>query len=465
MTSEVISYLEDVLPEIKRTRDPEGSMLKFAQDRNLAPAMLEKLAQVYNSAKTINFLEKAANRGDSFHVVDADALLKRYTSTTPEKVATDFSEWIDRPQTKAASLMYKIADRFPRISAHPEVLVEASISDTPEKPASAREARREIETSRINAQAYDQVLFDLAENIHEKAASIAENIRSTPEFDFAEFEGGALLLTGGTVKLALDQVSSRLSCRHFIHKRASGPGDAAFSTAERDILVSVQKLQNAIDLEKAAKSIASEFLKDAGVATALSSPGLETQRQQETQAPSAGRQPTPRTPRSEGGSRTSAEETAVPEGKKSEGGGIASMIRNVSIPKSPLHPVDMIRSLAMEALPTRNVGQEEIDNDFSDTQTKVVLERLMHTDPILSEADPHVVLSLANSIRDQSPHLAKDINAMRFALREAVQYNSLPTHTVKDIAGIEKAKVETAGDARALNKDKYQMGFKPKAKA
>ena len=106
-----------------------------------------------------------------------------------------------------------------------------------------------------------------------------------------------------------------------------------------------------------------------------------------------------------------------------------------------------------------------IDNDFSDTQTKVVLERLMHTDPILSEADPHIVLSLANSIREQSPHLAKDINAMRFALREAVQYNSLPTHTVKDIAGIEKAKVETAGDARALNKDKYQMGFKPKAKA
>jgi hypothetical protein len=462
MTSEVISYLEDVLPEIKRTRDPEGSMLKFAQDRNLAPAMLEKLAQVYNSAKTINFLEKAANRGDSFHVVDADALLKRYTSTTPEKVATDFSEWIDRPQTKAASLTYKIADRFPRTSAHPEVLAEASISELPEKPASRALERREAEVSQINAQAYDQVLFDLAEDVHEKAAAVAETIRGTPEFDFAEFEGGALLLTGGTVKLAMDQVSSRLLRRHFTHKRASGPGDAAFSTAERNILVSVQKLQNAIDLQKAAKSIAGEFNKDAGVATAISSPGLEVQRQYETQAPSAGRQPTPRVPRSESADISSVKD--VDSDSKKPEGGIAAMIRNVSIPKSPLHPVDMIRSLAMEAMPTRNVGQEQIDNDFSDTQTKVVLERLMHTDPILSEADPHVVLSLANSIRDQSPHLAKDINAMRFALREAVQYNSLPTHTVKDIAGIEKAKVETAGDVRALNKDKYQMGFKPKAK-
>jgi len=461
MTSEVISYLEDVLPEIKRTRDPEGALLKFAQDRNLAPAMLEKLAQVYNSAKTINFLEKAANRGDSFHVVDADALLKRFTDTNPEKSAADYSEWLDRPQTKAASLTYKIADRFPRTSGQSGVLAEASISE-PEKPASKQAARREVETSQINAQAYAQVMFDIAEDVYEKSAKIAEQMRATPDFDFAAFEAGALLLTNSTVKEAMTQVSSRLTRRYFMHKRASGPGDAVFTTTEREILASVQRLQDVLELEKAAKSIASEFQKVAS--TALFEPGLETQRTHEEQAPGAGTQRV-RPPRTD----AAREEKEVPAGKpaapEGSGNGIASLVRSISIPRSPLHPVSMIRSLAMEALPTRNVGQETVDQDFADTQSKVVLERLMHTDPILSEADPHTVISLANSIRDQSPHLAKDINAMRFALREAVQYNSLPTHTVKDIAGIEKTKGEVEETGRAISKDKYQMGFKQKPKA
>jgi hypothetical protein len=457
MKSEVISYLEDVLPEIKRTRDPEGSLLKFAQDRNLAPAMLEKLAHVYNSAKTINFLEKAANRGDSFHVVDADALLKQFTSTAPEKAATaDHSEWFDRPQTKASSLTYKIADRFPRTPENPEVLAEASISEP--VPTSKRAARRELEVSQINAQAYDQVLFDLAEDVYEKSARIAEQMRATPDFNFSQFEAGALLLTGGSVKEALTHVSNRLTRRHFAHKRASGPGDAVFLNAERDLLASVRQLQEAVELEKSAKSLAGEFHK---AATALVEPGMETQRSTESQAAGLGAQRArpsrPETAREE-------KESAPAKAEAPASSGIGSLIRSISIPKSPLHPVSMVRSLAMEALPTRNVGQEQVDQDFSDTQSKVVLERLMHSDPILSEADPHTVVSLANSIREQSPHLAKDINAMRFALREAVQYNALPTHTVKDIAGIEKTKGEVEDTRRSINKDKYQIGFKSKAK-
>jgi len=460
MTSEVISYLEDVLPEIKRTRDPEGAMLKFAQERNLAPAMLEKLAQVYNSAKTINFLEKAANRGDSFHVVDADALLKSYTTTHPEKVAADdFSEWLDRPQTKAASLTYKIADRFPRTAGQPGVLVEASISV--EKPASAQLVRREEQATQRNIQTYEQVLFDLAEDVYEKSATIAERIRATPDFDFSAFEAGALLLTGNAVKEAMSQVSSRLTRRHFMHKRASGPGDAVFSTSDRELLASVQRLQEAVELQKAAASIAEEFHKPA--TTALFEPGLETQRTHETLAPGAGTQRA-RPPRYE----QPPEKDVVQErpeggkGKAAPGLDYAAVIRNTVMPPSSM--ISGIRSLALETLPTRNIGQELVDQDFADTQSKVVLERLMNTDPILSEADPDVVVSLANSIRDQSPHLARDINAMRFALREAVQYNSLPTHTVKDIAGIEKTKAETESKGREISKDKYQMGFKQKPK-
>ncbi len=468
MTSEVISWLEDVLPEIKRTQDPEGAILKFAESRNLAPALLEKLAQVYNSAKTLNFLEKSADRGASFHVVDADALLKRYTSDTP-KQASEFSEWIDTPSIKSAALTYSVADRFPRESAL-RFETEPTVAPVMSKLAE----RNEFETARRNQETYEQVMFDLGEDVYVKSARIAETIRTLPEFDFEGFEAGALLITESGIKEAATEVSKRLAKKHYQHKRAHGPGDAAFSPRDLELLESVKELQTAIDTHAFAGTRKDEFCKwaakgpvdengsylysydldeygnqvkiDNRTNTGVQRTGTRNQRTEAEPAPED---------KPEGGSETKPE--SKKERPKSEW--LADTFK--AVPKSPFQTTNLIRGLALDALPTRNVGQENIDREFEDTQTQVVLERLMLTDPILGDADPHVVLSLANSIREQSPHIAKDINAMRFALREAVQYNSLPTHTVKDLTGIEKTRVDTESGARGIAKDKYSIGMKP----
>lgn len=75
---QAIQVINDLIPEIGRTKDPEGVLLKYAADNNLSPAQLERLGQVFNTAKTISYMEKSASRGGSFSLVDTDALLAGY---------------------------------------------------------------------------------------------------------------------------------------------------------------------------------------------------------------------------------------------------------------------------------------------------------------------------------------------------------------------------------------------------
>jgi len=92
MVGEIINWLRDLLPDIQETRDPEGVLTKFAKEKNLAPAILEKMANVYNTAKTLKYWEKTAGeqRGLTFPVINAEELAEKYAEGyTPEKKATE----------------------------------------------------------------------------------------------------------------------------------------------------------------------------------------------------------------------------------------------------------------------------------------------------------------------------------------------------------------------------------------
>lgn len=95
--SEIIRILERTLPEIRKTGDPHGSLLKVAREQNLPPAVLEKTGQLYNTAKTINYLDKVdtvEKRGATFKVLDVPALLEAYEDfrSTQKKAS---ASWMD----------------------------------------------------------------------------------------------------------------------------------------------------------------------------------------------------------------------------------------------------------------------------------------------------------------------------------------------------------------------------------
>jgi len=104
----IIEQLSVLAPKLKAAESPEAVLVKYASDRNLAPAQLERIGQVYNIAKTLNFMDKSANRGDSFRVLDTNKMMSDFTSFKPkqEKEATnntDWNNWFDAPLSKAAS--------------------------------------------------------------------------------------------------------------------------------------------------------------------------------------------------------------------------------------------------------------------------------------------------------------------------------------------------------------------------
>ena len=49
-------------------------------------------------------------------------------------------------------------------------------------------------------------------------------------------------------------------------------------------------------------------------------------------------------------------------------------------------------------------------------------------------------MSAFNTIRQTAPHLAKDVNVMRVALRSAVQHEGIDPFTIKGIAETETAR-------------------------
>jgi hypothetical protein len=457
MTSKVISWLEEILPDIKRTQDPEAVMLKFAATNNLAPALLEKLAQVYNSAKTLNFLEKSANRGASFHVVDADALIRRYTAEE-KQAAASHNEWLDAAAVKSASLTTPVADRWPTEAKTPEPVLESHL---PQKVASAKSVLRARSEAQATVANYRQVVFDLNEDVNDLTVKIAEAIRVLPDFDFSALEADAIALHGPGVKVACDLVSRRLMRRHFRHKRASAAGHRRLVRDRHGLVAQLQSLTEAVDMHKAATSLESEYVKAAGT-LAPQAPAAPEKTLDEPKAGKPEPKPEEKKEKTDKDSGPSAKPSPAPS--PAAGKGVFSTLGSIPVPQSPVEPMTMMRQLVQEALPTRNTGQQQVDRDHDDLQSQIVVERLLMTDPILADSDPHTVISLANSIREQAPHVARDINAMRFALREAVQYQALPTHSVKDLAGIEKTRVDTAGAESALAKDRYAQGLKKEPK-
>lgn len=106
----IIDQLSHLAPQLKGATSPEAILIKYANDRNFSAAQLERMGQVYNIAKTLNFMDKTAssNRGDSFRVLDMDSMLRDFTKFTPpattsKQSASDWDAWFDIPGVKRAS--------------------------------------------------------------------------------------------------------------------------------------------------------------------------------------------------------------------------------------------------------------------------------------------------------------------------------------------------------------------------
>lgn len=85
---QILDALDNLMPEVVSTNNPEATLLKFAKTNNLYPTQLEKLGHAFNQCKTLVGLSKQANRGDSFSILNVPEMITKYSTYKPSDVLT-----------------------------------------------------------------------------------------------------------------------------------------------------------------------------------------------------------------------------------------------------------------------------------------------------------------------------------------------------------------------------------------
>jgi hypothetical protein len=455
-----IQMLNSIMPEIVESKDPEATMLKCAKKNNLSPAQLEKLGHVFNSMKTLVGLEKQANRGDSFSIVDVPEMVSKYTTYDPERVLSDKAEAVHSKVdklTKYASSdpdgwgeCLKFMQMSKSASANNDWCFEKqtlpSCTEWIKKTATRTNEGGAIEFN--NTEVGDEWLEmdpdGVNADIMHKAAASRLKLYNAVNNDLDEAE----MTLRQVVEEAGVAVQEKLA--NFKAKILSNKEDWA------TCIMDAQDLLPGEEFSKVASIVESYFEKN-------KVRGFE-------KIATISRGYTPRLARDTTGLVSELQEIADLQAAKDKALDLLEGFSVKSASKSST--ADLINALSFEKFHDKvdkglekwhEATKEMRDNPFDyDTSLQldydksldnglreVTLQKLMLTDPIIAEADQATVQDLFNTIADLSPTIAKDPIRMAPVLKEALQYDALPMQQIKDLLSVE----ESAGKVKKLQRE------------
>jgi hypothetical protein len=414
--NEIVSVLEDLVPEINRTKNPQGVLIKYANENNLSPAQLEKMGQIFNIVRTLSFMEKSANRGGTFPLLDVPKMVAEYTAAETNE-----------PTVKSASSNINVtaSERFPinflRLSKGWQV--------PSEEPAPIeKEASAEPEYSETDINNIDQIAFEYEEKYREKIASIV-NLVLLGELDFEDFEKSARALYPEIEDVVFDTIARKLSgYRSLTIKRASAmKGLAADITGKAEL---AKEAYEALEMVRGAHALK----KSAAVAGQGKDADKDTYTKND---PNQNPPPSPKRNKSFNLITVSDSKPNLTEKSQSPSENILDTILDST--EGAGEAISLIGKAK-----DKNKKQKYLDDVMANTHAAANIQRLLITDPVISKADPETVISLAASLGAQNPSTISDINILRTVLREALQYEGVPLHTYKDLVGMRKE--ELSGD-------------------
>lgn len=530
----IIEQLSVLAPKLKAAESPEAVLVKYATDRNLSPAQLERIGQVYNIAKTLNFMDKSANRGDSFRVLDTQKMMSDFTSfkPAPQKEATsnsDWNSWFDAPISKAASVSnpddisawidtteksakiveedgqytvysedgskrlskpgtkedavkrlrqveyfkkHKKANTVPNLGA---IAINDNYTTTATEEADAlpKTAAEQIKAE-LRAESYErfeletakQIMSDAAEEARKIASELLEMHRVNP-LPFAAMEHDAYYCaedTGG-IKAATEFVANFFKSKGWnLDRHDFSKGMPKLARDRHNILPLFNSLLDQLELHKSASLYVEDLEKK--------SAAVDTERRRRSQTKEdnvefptepSGRRPSVIDLISSDKKDKQKEEskgTAFSSGDLNEAKNITKGLVSMYDPTTYTNKQtqDFISNiLKAPDISKTNKRQKEIDVAVDDVSRVTELQRLLLTDPIIGEADPDTVVSLYNTLAKANPEIVKDKNLLRFALREALQYDAVPLHTYKDLISMGKDRADMQEKMQKLEERKYSI--------
>lgn len=475
-----IRLLNSIMPEIAETRNPESVLLKCAKAHNLTPAMLEKLGHVFNTTKTLVGLEKMANRGDSFSIVNVPEMVSKYTTYDPSapltvedkkvhqkvekltKYAGENAQWreiINSGMQKAAGAndwIFESPKELPDMGAllreamndrggdlvfqnadegewkEIDMGVATPMDVTFDKAASANSERKPMYEVRPiykeAANALEDAILEGKANIMEKYAALRSYVEWTPSV-WTEIAEDTVSVMGKeaavkAIKDAEEYMEERM-CRvpaFDIEKMAF------FPALPRDRHDKVDLLLEADEISKMVKQAEAELaeLEETFEGYTKEVKGLVNIKTNELLE----------------GIKNPYEKSAV----------FKVLPDMMTGAKNTWDTVGTVSELVGSSSGAR---QKKIDNAVQTAARDATLQRLMLTDDIIREADPYEVQDIYHAIADLSPSLANNPVLMSTLIKESLQYGALPIQTIKDIANVEKTITDTEKNNLSIAKDKY----------
>jgi hypothetical protein len=522
----IIDQLSALAPQLKAADSPESVLVKYASDRNLSAAQLERIGQVYNIAKTLNFMDKSANRGDSFKVLDNAKMLADYTKHTPktenkeantgwgnwfdsgntkaasEKNYNDITSWFDEPE-KVAKIVkeddqftvysgdgtkrlskpgtkeeavkrlkqveyfkhHKDANTVPNIMAmtQEESYSPVTNDSTPTLPgtgfAQIKDELRKESYYKFELESSNQVIDDTTEDIRKIANELLEMHRLSP-LPFADMERDAFYCAAdsASIKVASDAVADYFKQKGWELERHDYTTPAPRLARDKyNVLPLFKSAADKIELYKSAILYREDLIEKKSTLTEPTRKLGPT-----NNVPFAdGEWLPPFNPRPSAPQENPPKEKGSPDkdnkGKDIDSKAIVDSIKQLYNPKSYTESINDIPDLIKKLGPTFNKRQQHVDVAGKDVSRVATLQRLLLSDPIIGEADPDTVVSLYNTLAAANPEIAADANLLRFALREALQYDAVPLHTYKDLISMGKDRADTETKQQDLTAQRYSI--------
>ena len=529
----IIDQLSSLAPQLKAAASPEDVLIKYASDKNLSVAQLERIGQIYNIAKTLNFMDKSAARGDSFKVLDNEKMLAKYTKFKPKEkekeASNDWGNWFDAPTQKAASeadvseksaiikeedgkytvysedgskrlskpgtkeeavkrlrqveyfKKHKKANSMPNLMgmAKDELYSDHVVVEHSPLPSTVtRQLKDELNKEaqlRYELETTAQVIDDSAYEINKIASELLEMHRLAP-LPFAEMERDAFYCSNGavSVKQASDIISDIFKQKGWNLDRHDFKSAAPRLVRDKyNVLPLFKSAAENLELHKAAKSYKEHLEKSAMVPYTGGGPLTTPSNALDTRPPFVDfdiEPPEGRPTRDVNGKSKTIDINAggassnKRKGQEDKGDDdkklVDTLLNNIKTTLSPdthFKDVNKVPSLISDLAPKKNKKQMEVDKAFNDTKRLAVVQSLLLTDPIIGEADPEMVLSLYNTLASANPEIVNDKNLLRFALREALQYEAVPLHTYKDLITMGKERAQTEDYQNSINTERYKI--------
>jgi len=491
MNEKLVSWFEELIPEIKKSGSVKDTMLKFANKKNLAPALLEKLGHVYNTAKTVTYLDKCASeskkRAESFNVLDVSDMLNSYTKTasdTEQFSDNDFASFDAGGFTDLfkQELNFEDLENLDKPEDYQEIKLASDQRDIWNKESIGV-------TTDGQAQ---QIIFDTNEDNRKLASEISDFVRdSYNETSFEELEQDAKYYFGDCVKQACDYVSDYMQGIKFSVKRAADSGKKRL-IVDTTFLMKFAMVQNNLNLKAQAENFRKEAI--------TSLPHIQQQNKPQPKKKQTKKQKNPvnKAPKQtaaekfksekakiEDANRVNADLFTGSEGADSSIDDITSFVNkgddkvkgflsgtadavgeigkavpqtlgiNSNLPTTLRDAGNQAKKFLDLISPGRQDDQEFIDRELDEAKYSALIQDLVMTDPILSEEDEDKILDLYNTIKSVAPELAKDKNVVRVVLRQGAQYDGIAAPDLAQLVEAERNIQKSKWNSNVVGSEKY----------